>query len=200
MSIFMALALIAFSGDDKARRHSVSKLSIIRYERRRSHPLRSGSPERRMISQKAKYAFKALIHLARQPKGDTIQIDDIARKAGVPRKFLEHILLDLKHRGIIASRRGRSGGYMLIKPADEVTIGQVLRAIDGPIAPLSCISRTAYQACADCADEETCAVRRMFAGTYAAQLLLFDATTLADALREEPDGIDSGPERSIIPA
>ncbi|MCX5495079.1 Rrf2 family transcriptional regulator [Kaistia dalseonensis] len=143
-----------------------------------------------MISQKAKYAFKALIHLARQPKGETIQIDDIARQAGVPRKFLEHILLDLKHRGIIASRRGRTGGYILIKPAEEVTIGQVLRAIDGPIAPLSCISRTAYQPCSDCPDEANCAVRRMFAGAYAAQLLLFDATTLADALREEAETLE----------
>ncbi|MBB3931282.1 Rrf2 family protein [Kaistia hirudinis] len=135
-----------------------------------------------MISQKAKYAFKALIHLAAQPRGATVQIDGIAREAGVPRKFLEHILLELKHRGLIASRRGRLGGYVLIKPPEEITIGQVLRAIDGPIAPLSCISRTAYQPCADCPDEANCGVRRMFAGTYAAQLLLFDATTLADAL------------------
>ncbi len=140
-----------------------------------------------MISQKAKYAFKALIHLARQPKGETIQIDDIAREAGVPRKFLEHILLDLKHRGMIASRRGRAGGYALIKLPTEITIGQVLRAIDGPIAPLSCISRTAYQPCADCPDEASCGVRRMFAAPYAAQLVLFDATTLADALVGEDE-------------
>ncbi len=150
-----------------------------------------------MISQKAKYAFKALLHLARQEKGETIQIDDIARHVGVPRKFLEHILLDLKHRGMIASRRGRAGGYVLIKEPAEITIGQVLRAIDGPIAPLGCISRTAYQRCADCADEATCGVRRLFAGAYAAQLLLFDATTLADALSEEsplidePDGVSA---------
>ena len=143
-----------------------------------------------MISQKAKYAFKALIHLARQPKGETIQIDDIAREAGVPRKFLEHILLDLKHRGMIASRRGRAGGYALIKLPTEITIGQVLRAIDGPIAPLSCISRTAYQPCADCPDEATCGVRRMFAAPYAAQLVLFDATTLADALAGEDERQD----------
>ncbi|HWJ74024.1 MAG TPA: Rrf2 family transcriptional regulator [Kaistia sp.] len=140
-----------------------------------------------MISQKAKYAFKALIHLARQPKGETIQIDDIAREAGVPRKFLEHILLDLKHRGMIASRRGRAGGYALIKLPSEITIGQVLRAIDGPIAPLSCISRTAYQPCADCRDEASCGVRRMFAAPYAAQLVLFDATTLADAVAGEDE-------------
>lgn len=145
-----------------------------------------------MISQKAKYAFKALIHLARQPRGETTQIDDIAREAGVPRKFLEHILLDLKHRGMIASRRGRSGGYVLIKAPSEISLGQVLRAIDGPIAPLSCLSRTAYQPCADCPDEARCGVRAMFAGPYTAQLALLDATTLADAFSDAEIERDSG--------
>jgi Rrf2 family protein len=153
-----------------------------------------------MISQKAKYAFKALIHLSRQPSGQTTQIDDIARQAGVPRKFLEHILLDLKHRGIIASRRGRAGGYSMIKQPGEVTIGQVLRAIDGPIAPLPCISRTAYQPCADCPDEAACAVRRMFSGPYEAQLQAFEATTLADALAVEAEGADPGMTREIVSA
>ena len=153
-----------------------------------------------MISQKAKYAFKALIHLAKQPQGETTQIDDIARQAGVPRKFLEHILLDLKHRGIIASRRGRAGGYVMITQPGEVTIGQVLRAIDGPIAPLSCISRTAYQPCADCPDEAACAVRRMFAGPYETQLQAFEATTLADALGEKTDPGDLDISRDIVSA
>jgi Rrf2 family protein len=145
-----------------------------------------------MISQKAKYAFKALIHLAKQPQGETTQIDDIARQAGVPRKFLEHILLDLKHRGIIASRRGRAGGYVMIKQPGEVTIG--------PIAPLSCISRTAYQPCADCPDEAACAVRRMFAGPYETQLQAFEATTLADALGHEADPVDLDISRDIVSA
>ncbi|WP_029077106.1 RrF2 family transcriptional regulator [Kaistia adipata] len=153
-----------------------------------------------MISQKAKYAFKALIHLARQPSGQTTQIDDIARQAGVPRKFLEHILLDLKHRGIIASRRGRSGGYAMLKAPAEVTIGQVLRAIDGPIAPLSCISRTAYQPCPDCPDEAACAVRRMFAGPYETQLRALEATTLADALTGGTEAADLDMSREIVSA
>ena len=135
-----------------------------------------------MISQKAKYAFKALVYLAEQPAGESVQIEEIAEAAGIPRKFLEHILLDLKRKGIVASRRGRAGGYVLIKRPADITIGAILRAIDGPIAPLPCISRTAYRRCSDCADEKTCVVRRLFADTYAAQLLLFDGTTLADAL------------------
>jgi Rrf2 family protein len=150
-----------------------------------------------MISQKAKYAFKALAHLGGLPSGTSVQIEDIATAAAVPRKFLEHILLDLKRQGIVASRRGRAGGYVLIKRPEDISIGNILRAIDGPIAPLPCISRTAYRRCIDCADEKTCVVRRLFADTWAAQLLLFDATTLADVLRPAP----SNPAiREIIPA
>ena len=135
-----------------------------------------------MITQKAKYAFKALFHLAEQPQGVSVQIEEIARGAGVPRKFLEHILLDLKKKGIVTSRRGRAGGYVLLKRPGDMTIGTVLRAVDGPIAPLSCISRTAYRRCTDCKDEKTCVVRRLFADTYSATLLLMDGTTLAAAL------------------
>ena len=135
-----------------------------------------------MISQKAKYAFKALFFLAELPRGASAQIEEIATGAGVPRKFLEHILLDLKKKGVVASRRGRAGGYVLLKNPDEMTIGGILRAVDGPIAPLPCISRTAYRRCTDCSDERACVVRRLFADTYAATLLLTDGTTLADAL------------------
>jgi Rrf2 family protein len=138
-----------------------------------------------MISQKAKYAFKALVYLAEQPLEELVQIESIAEGAAIPRKFLEHILLDLKHKGLVASRRGRAGGYTLIKPPRDITIGAILRAIDGPIAPLPCISVTAYRRCSDCADEKTCVVRRLFANTYAATLLLMDATTLADLFTDQ---------------
>ncbi len=136
-----------------------------------------------MISQKAKYAFKALFRLAETEPGGALTIEEIARADAIPQKFLEHILLDLKRKGLVASRRGRSGGYMLIKRPHEMTIGSVLRAMDGPIAPLPCISRTAYRRCADCADEKACTVRRLFADTYSAMLLLMDGTTLAEAIR-----------------
>lgn len=135
-----------------------------------------------MISQKAKYAFKALFRLAEVPYGQALSIEEIARGDAIPQKFLEHILLDLKRKGLVASRRGRTGGYMLIKEPGEMTIGSVLRAIDGPIAPLPCISRTAYRRCPDCQDEKTCAVRRLFADSYSAMLLLWDGTTLAEVL------------------
>jgi len=141
-----------------------------------------------MISQKAKYAFKALIILAKAGVGQPLLIEDIAREANVPRKFLEHILLQLKNSGLIASRRGRGGGYVLLKRPEDITVGAALRAIDGPIAPLGCLSRSAYRPCADCQDEEACEVRRMFGDIFAATILLLDATTLADALRQPSDG------------
>lgn len=141
-----------------------------------------------MISKKAKYAFKALIHLAGRADR-TVQTDEIARAEGIPRKFLEQILLELKHRGLIASRRGRAGGYTMAARPQDITVGQVLRMIDGPVAPLSCISRTAYRRCADCRDEATCGVRRMFADAHAATLRALDATTLAQALAD-PSAVD----------
>ncbi|WP_075217839.1 RrF2 family transcriptional regulator [Mongoliimonas terrestris] len=150
-----------------------------------------------MISQKAKYAFKALLSLAAAPRGQAMLIEDIARQAAVPRKFLEHILLNLKHAGVIASRRGRGGGYVLLKDPADITIGSVLRVIDGPIAPLGCLSRSAYRPCADCVDEQACAVRKIFGDIFAATIILMDATTLADAVRHARShhaGTPEGPE------
>jgi len=138
-----------------------------------------------MISQKAKYAFKALVYLAQRPRGELALVTDIAAGANVPRKFLEQILIDLKNHSFIASRRGRAGGYMLLRDPASITIGGVLRAIDGPMAPLGCLSRTAYRPCADC-DEATCPVRGVFGDIFAATLLMMEGTTLADAIRREP--------------
>ena len=161
-----------------------------------------------MISQKAKYAFKALVVLARAATGESLRTDQIARQAAVPRKFLEQILLQLKAHGLIDSRRGRAGGYVLIRRPEEITVSQVLRIVDGPIAPLACISRTAYRRCPDCDDEAQCGVRRMFAATYSATLEMMEETTLADAFRSEPlasspaDSVSTQPARlgKLVPA
>src|SRR5262245_10248955 len=105
-----------------------------------------------VISQKAKYAFKALVVLARREKGASLQTDAIAAEGSIPRKFLEQILLQLKANGLVDSRRGRNGGYFLLAEPEAITVSQVLRIVDGPIAPLACISRTAYARCRDCKD------------------------------------------------
>jgi Rrf2 family protein len=137
-----------------------------------------------MITQKAKYAFKALVDLANCPRGASVQIIEIAVRQNIPRKFLEHILIALRKDGIVASRRGPGGGYYLVKDPADISLGHVLRLIDGPIAPLQCLSRSAYRKCDDC-DEANCAVRRVFADIFAATVLTMEGTTLADALRNE---------------
>ena len=117
-----------------------------------------------MISSKTKYAIKALIELAEERRrgGSSLRIEEIAQRADAPKRFLEHILIDIRRSGIIASRRGRDGGYVLIKPPESVSIGEVLRMIDGPIAPLPCLSRKAYRPCDDCRDEAACRIRKVF--------------------------------------
>ncbi|MFL5260518.1 MAG: RrF2 family transcriptional regulator [Hyphomicrobiales bacterium] len=136
-----------------------------------------------MISYRARYAFKALAALARAQSSRGLQIRQLAEGENIPRKFLEQILLTLKAAGLIASRRGREGGYELLKSPAQITIGQLLRIVDGPIAPLPCLSRTAYQRCKDCNDEETCAVRHAFVEAYAVYLAKLEGMTLAQALK-----------------
>src|SRR3546814_12292942 len=90
-------------------------------------------------------------------------VGEIAERHRIPKKFLDQILRDLKHHGLVQSRRGRNGGYALLKPAAAISFGEVVRIIDGPIAPLPCLSRMAYRACEDCEDEENCVPRPVFA-------------------------------------
>lgn len=137
-----------------------------------------------MISQRARYAFKAMVALARATPGRGLQIRELAEQEKLPRKFLEQILLLLKAAGYISSRRGRDGGYELLKPADLIFIGPMLRAVDGPIAPLSCLSRTAYRRCDDCRDEQACELRLAFAKAYGDYLNALEATSLADVMRQ----------------
>ncbi|MDB6453641.1 RrF2 family transcriptional regulator [Falsirhodobacter sp. 20TX0035] len=144
-----------------------------------------------MISQRTKYALKALMTLADAARTDqpALTIEEVARRSGTPKRFLEHILLDLRNIGLIRSRRGRAGGYMLIKEPRTVSIGELLRQMDGPIAPLPCLSRTAYQRCEDCTDEANCRIRKMFGQVYWAYLLLIESLTLGD-LTENSDVIE----------
>ena len=137
-----------------------------------------------MISQKAKYAFHALVALART---ESLMVAEIAAQERIPRKFLEQILLELKRHGIVQSRRGKFGGYGLLMPADRITFGQVLRILDGPIAPLPCLSRIAYRRCADCQTEENCEIRRVFAKVAESARDVLDRTTIADAI--ETNGV-----------
>ena len=133
-----------------------------------------------MISQKARYALRALVALAGADR--FFVIAEIAEQQQIPRKFLEQILLDLKHHGIVASRRGRFGGYVLLMRPDQITFGRILRIIDGPIAPLPCLSRIAYRRCADCKYEATCEIRRVFALVANSARDVLDRITIAQAV------------------
>lgn len=138
-----------------------------------------------MITQKMKYALKALLVLAdeRAGNGDALRIEEIARRAATPKRFLEHILLELRNAGYIASIRGRNGGYQMVTDPASIPLSELLRMIDGPIAPLACLSRRAYQRCEDCADEASCRIRKVFAEVFWSYLVLIESLTLADLLR-----------------
>jgi Rrf2 family protein len=139
-----------------------------------------------MITQKMKYALKALLALADEaarPSPQPLTIEEIARRSGAPKRFLEHILLEIRNAGAIASIRGRSGGYSLIKAPRDISISEMLRLIDGPIAPLPCLSRRSYQRCEDCTDEASCRIRKVFAEVFWSYLLIIESLTLEDMLR-----------------
>lgn len=145
-----------------------------------------------MITQKMKYALKALMELAaeRADEGKPLRIEEIAKRSDTPKRFLEHILLEIRNAGYIASARGRHGGYILIKDPRDVPLSEILRLIDGPIAPLPCLSRRAYQKCDDCPDEEACRLRKVFGQVFWSYLLLIESLTLAD-LVETPEATRS---------
>ena len=149
-----------------------------------------------MISQRAKYALRALVALVGARSGEPLMISEISRQKAIPKKFLEQILLELKRYGLVESRRGRLGGYVLARAPEKITFGEVedwkghdpevlkgMRLIDGPIAPLPCLSKIAYRRCADCADEGTCEIRHVFERVALATREVLDTTTLADAVK-----------------
>ena len=125
-----------------------------------------------------------MVALARAQGTRGLQIKELAEQEQLPKKFLEQILLALKSAGYISSRRGRDGGYELLKPADLIYIGPMLRAIDGPIAPLPCLSRTAYKRCDDCRSEQKCEVRLAFAKAYAEYLTALETTSLSAVMHQ----------------
>lgn len=138
-----------------------------------------------MLSQKAKYGIQALMYLAKRGEGTTVLIKEIAEKERLPRKFLEAILLELKGAGILHAKPGKGGGYTLNRPPRTVTLSRVIRLIDGPLAPIACVSQTAYVPCKDCLDERTCAIRSVMKQVRDAMAKILDETTIADLLERE---------------
>jgi Rrf2 family protein len=134
-----------------------------------------------MLSQRGRYALKALLCLARRDP-EQIGVSAIAEAEQIPRKYLEAIMTELRKAQIVESTRGWSGGYRLARPADLITFGEVIRLTDGPLALLPCASRNFYKRCEDCPDETACALRQVMARVRNEVSVILDRTTLADAL------------------
>ena len=132
------------------------------------------------LSKRGEYGLKAMIDLASQDEPTAVsQIKDIAKRQQIPVKFLEQILLTLKNAGLLRSRAGVGGGYYLAKAPADITLGQVVRTLDGPLAPISCVSQMAYERCV-CDDESTCGLRLAMLDVRNAIAEILDKTTLAD--------------------
>jgi len=136
-----------------------------------------------MLSKKTKYALKALMVLAKEHGQGPVLISDIAQREEIPRKFLELILLELKNQGILQSKKGKGGGYFLGRAPHQVSVGHVIRVLEGPMAPLPCVSKTAYMRCRECRDERTCGIRIVMKEVRDATSKILDSTSLADLLR-----------------
>lgn len=138
-----------------------------------------------LLTLKGKYGLKALLHLAALGPGAWAMSSEIAERNAISKKFLDTILGELRGAGFVATKKGRGGGYRLRRPAQEVKVGHVLRVIGGPLAPIACASRTAHVPCADCPDENACAVRLLMLDVRNAITAIFDETSLADLRRLE---------------
>ena len=139
-----------------------------------------------MLTAKGKYGLKALVHLAGLKPGTMAQAVEIAEANNIPKKFLDAILGELRNAGIVYTKKGPGGGYMLARPASDIRLGQVVRTLDGPIAPIACASRTAYQPCQDCDNVKRCSVRLAMMRVRDAMCEVLDGTTLADMLAPNP--------------
>lgn len=131
-----------------------------------------------MLSRKSKYGLKALLVLAQEAGRGPILISELAAREAIPRKFLEAILLELKRHGLVQSRKGKGGGYFLRRAPAEITFGDVIRILEGPLAMVPCVSQMAYTKCAECVDEQTCGVRLAMKEVRDATAKILDHTTL----------------------
>jgi Rrf2 family protein len=136
------------------------------------------------LSKKARYALQAIYALAADDARGPVLIADLAERERIPRKFLEAILLELRNAGILHSKKGKGGGYSLARSPREITLGQIIRVIDGPLAPVPCVSERAYERCEGCVNEETCGTRMVMKEVRDAISKILDARSVADVQEE----------------
>ncbi|WP_377296281.1 RrF2 family transcriptional regulator [Rhizobium sp. SGZ-381] len=138
-----------------------------------------------MLTKKGKYGLKALVHLAQLAPGETAFVADIAAQNNISKKFLDTILLELRNGGLLRSKKGPGGGYALSKPATEIFVGQAIRILDGPLAPLRCASKTAFEPCDDCDHPEDCQIRATMTDVRDAMAAILDGTSLAQFVQNK---------------
>ena len=136
-----------------------------------------------MLTNKGKYGLKAMIHLAGKPPGEPSLVADIAAANAIPKKFLDAILGELRTARLVHSKKGRGGGYALAKSPSDIMVGDIVRALDGPLAPIACASRNFYRRCDDCSSEKACHVRLMMLEVRAAIADVLDHRSLT-AMRD----------------
>jgi len=149
-----------------------------------------------MLTKKGKYGLKAIADLARLAPGEAAFITDVARRNNIPKKFLDSILLDLRKAGYLRSKKGPNGGYSLARSADQIRIGEVIRTLDGPLAPIRCASRTAFEACDDCPGPGDCFVRLSMTEVRDAMADILDNMTLSRFMITDPQ---TGPVAALAP-
>jgi Rrf2 family protein len=133
-----------------------------------------------MLTNKGKYGLKAMVHLAGLEPGALAQVQEMADANSIPKKFLDQILSELRNAGLVFSKKGKGGGYALARSAHEISVGQIVRVLDGPLAPIQCASVTAYRRCDDCSDEKACTVRLIMVKARNAIADVLDHHSLAD--------------------
>lgn len=140
------------------------------------------------LSKRGEYGIRSMLYLARQARPEElVQLKQIAEREHIPTKYLEQILLTLRHAGLLHSRLGLHGGYHLAKPAEQISLGQIVRTMDGPLAPVNCVSQVAYEPC-DCPDETTCGLRLAMLDVRNQISQVLDNTTLADIVSRTSPG------------
>lgn len=138
-----------------------------------------------MLSKKTKYAFHALTYLSKNRGNGAILIQEISREYGISHKFLENILLELKKAGFLGSKKGKGGGYYLIKDPQDIPLSTVIRLLDGPIALLPCVSLNYYEPCEECKDQESCGLNKVMTQVRDETLKILHMKSMEDILKEE---------------
>ena len=144
-----------------------------------------------MLSKKTKYGLKALVYIARNRADAPIQISSISKSEGISAKFLESILLSLRKSGFLGSKKGKGGGYYLIKEPSEIRMVDVIRILEGPIALVPCVSLNYYEKCDDCKDENSCSINKLMIQVRDATLNILRNRTLEDLAQINSDGLIS---------